>query len=78
MNISNKDKIAVKKLLNVADRINNCTKCMVKPIVKEHMCEKCYVEHYQWLKDMVSGTTTVKDKIDADGYFTVYESGARR
>lgn len=48
MNISNKDKIAVKKLLNVADRINNCTKCMVKPIAKEHMCEECYTEHCQW------------------------------
>ncbi|WP_169516122.1 hypothetical protein [Jeotgalicoccus psychrophilus] len=49
----------------------------MKPIVKEHMCEKCYTEHNEWLKDLISGTTTVKDgiKIDADGYYTLYESG---
>ena len=71
MNISNKDKIAAKKLLNVADRINNCTKCMVKPIVKEHMCEKCYTEHCQWLRELST------PKVDDDQWYTLYESGAR-
>ena len=61
------------------DEVDYCTKCTIKPIAKEHMCEECYESHNEWLKDLVSGTTTVKDgiEIDADGYFTVYESGAR-
>ncbi|WP_115883986.1 hypothetical protein [Jeotgalicoccus halotolerans] len=61
------------------DEVDYCTKCTVKPIVKEHMCEKCYTEHNEWLRDLVSGTTTVKDGIiiDADGYYTIYESGER-
>lgn len=59
------------------DEVDYCTKCTVKPIVKEHMCDKCYTEHNEWLKDLISGATTVKDgiKIDADGYYTLYESG---
>ena len=60
------------------DEVDYCNKCTVKPVVKEHMCEECYTEHCQWLRDALSGRTTVKDgiKIDADGYFTVYESKA--
>ena len=26
------------------DEVDYCTKCTVKPIVKEHMCEECYGE----------------------------------
>ena len=62
------------------DEVDYCTKCTVKPIAKEHLCDDCYTDHKEWLKDALSGRTTVKDgiEIDADGYFTVYESGARR
>ena len=67
MNISNKDKIAVKKLLNVADRINNCAKCTVKPIAKEHMCEECYAEHCQWLSELSA------PKQDSAQWYTLYE-----
>ena len=50
----------------------------MKPIAKEHLCDDCYTDHNEWLKDALSGTTTIKDgiDIDADGYFTVYESKA--
>lgn len=71
MNISNKDKIAVKKLLNIADRINYCTKCTVKPIVKERMCEECYTEHNEWLRELSA------PKQDDDQWYTLYDSGAR-
>ena len=57
--------------------MTNCTRCTEKPIVNNHMCEECEAKHTEWLRDLVSGTTTIKDgiKIDADGYFTLYESG---
>jgi len=46
-------------------------------IEKEHLCEDCYTAHNEWLKDLVSGTMTVKGgiEIDTDGYYTLYESG---
>ena len=52
------------------DEVDYCTKCTVKPTVKEHMCDDCYTAHNDWLRDLVSGKTTVKDgiRIDADGY----------
>lgn len=58
------------------DEVDYCTKCTAKPIVKEHMCEECYTEYNELLRDLVSGKTTVKDgiRIDADGYYTLYES----
>ena len=48
-----------------------CTKCTVKPIVKEHMCEECYAEHCQWLRELSA------PKIDSDQWYTLYESGVR-
>lgn len=46
----------------------NCTKCTVKPIVKEHLCEECYTEHNAWLKEL-SGP-----KIEDDQWYTLYVS----
>ena len=53
------------------DEVDYCTKCKVKPIVKEYMCEKCYTEHNEWLVELS------KPKIDDDQWYTLYESGAR-
>ena len=50
--------------------MTNCTKCTVKPIVKEHMCEKCYTEHCQWLRELSA------PKQDDDQWYTLYESKA--
>lgn len=47
-----------------------CTKCTVKPIVKEHMCDECYTEHCQWLRELSS------PKQDSDQWYTLYESKA--
>ena len=37
------------------DEVDYCTKCTVKPIAKEHMCEECYTEHCQWLRNQPKG-----------------------
>lgn len=57
--------------------IENCARCLTVPAVSNHLCKDCYTAHNEWLKDLVSGTTTVKDgiKIDSDGFYTLYESG---
>ena len=34
------------------DEVDYCTKCTVKPIVKEHMCEECYESHNEWLREL--------------------------
>ena len=47
-----------------------CTKCTVKPIVKEHMCEKCYTDHNEWLRELST------PKQDDDQWYTLYESKA--
>lgn len=52
------------------DEVDYCTKCTVKPIVKEHMCEECYTEHCQWLSELSA------PKQDDDQWYTLYESKA--
>ena len=52
------------------DEVDYCTKCTVKPIVKEHMCEECYTEHCQWLRGLSA------PKHDDDQWFMLYESKA--
>ena len=52
------------------DEVDYCTKCTVKPIVKEHMCEECYAEHCQWLRGLSA------PKQDDDQWYTLYESKA--
>ena len=32
--------------------MTNCTRCTVKPIVKEHMCDDCYESHNEWLAEV--------------------------
>ena len=34
------------------DEVDYCTKCTIKPIVKEHLCEECYKEHNEWLREI--------------------------
>lgn len=34
------------------DEVDYCTKCTIKPIVKEHLCEECYKEHNEWLREL--------------------------
>ena len=53
------------------DEVDYCTKCAVKPIVKEHMCEECYAEHCQWLRGLSA------PKRDDDQWYTLYESRVR-
>ena len=55
--------------LRMADT-DYCTKCTVKPIVKEHMCDDCYTEHCQWLRELSA------PKQDDDQWYTLYESKA--
>lgn len=31
------------------DEVDYCTKCTVKPIAKEHLCDDCYEPHNEWL-----------------------------
>ena len=50
---------------------NACTKCTVKPIAKEHMCEECYTDHCQWLRELSA------PKQDDDQWYTLYESGVK-
>ena len=52
------------------DEVDYCTKCTVKPIVKEHMCEECYESHNEWLKELSA------PKQDDDLWYTLYESKA--
>ena len=52
------------------DEVDYCTKCTMKPIAKEHMCEKCYTEHNEWLKELSA------PKLDDDQWYTLYESKA--
>ena len=33
------------------DEVDYCTKCTVKPIAKEHMCEECYGEEEMKIKN---------------------------
>lgn len=65
------------------DEIDYCTKCTAKPIVKEHLCEECYIVHNAWLK---LGYKDLKVKqleeqsyhkahdLDGDNWHTLYES----
>ena len=53
------------------DEVDYCTKCTVKPIAKEHMCDECYTEHCQWLRELSA------PKQDGDQWYTLYESGAK-
>ena len=50
------------------DEVDYCTKCTVKPIVKEHMCDECYTDHCQWLRELSA------PKQDEDQWITLYES----
>ena len=52
------------------DEVDYCTKCTVKPIVKEHMCEECYESHNEWLRELSA------PKQDSDQWYTLYESKA--
>ena len=52
------------------DEVDYCTKCTVKPIVKEHMCEECYESHNEWLTELSA------PKQDDDQWYTLYESKA--
>ena len=52
------------------DEVDYCTKCTVKPIVNEHMCEECYTEHCQWVRGLSA------PKQDDDQWFTLDESKA--
>lgn len=49
--------------------MTNCTKCTVKPIAKEHLCDDCYESHNEWLKELSA------PKQDDDQWYTLYESG---
>lgn len=51
--------------------MNLCTRCQAKPIVENHMCKPCESAHVEWLKEEFSTEVL----IDADGFYTVYESG---
>ena len=46
------------------DEVDYCTKCTAKPTVKEHMCEECYTEHCQWLRELSA------PKQDSEGMMT--------
>ena len=70
---------------------DTCTKCTVKPIVKEHMCEGCYKEHNEWLRNQARGIRIgdylsknhkfskeeLEKAIDDEQWITLYESGAK-
>ena len=69
-----KDDIEIKIDINAryikesGDSHDYCTKCTIKPIAKEHMCEECYTEHCQWLRELSA------PKQDGDQWYTLYES----
>lgn len=48
--------------------MNNCTKCTVKPIAKEHLCDDCYESHNDWLRVLST------PKLDGDQWYTLYVS----
>ena len=48
--------------------MNKCTKCTVKPIDKEHLCEECYTAHNAWLAELST------PKQDGDNWHTLYVS----
>lgn len=50
------------------DEVDYCTKCAVKPIVKEHMCDECYKTHNEWLTELSA------PKQDGDNWHTLYVS----
>ena len=50
------------------DEVDYCTKCTMKPIAKEHMCEECYKTHNEWLRELST------PKQDDDQWYTLYES----
>ena len=52
------------------DEVDYCTKCTMKPIVKEHTCDDCYTEYCQWLRELSA------PKQDSDQWNTLYESEA--
>ena len=52
------------------DEVDYCTKCTVKPIVKEHLCDDCYESHNEWLRELSA------PKQDDDQWYTLYESKA--
>ena len=76
--------------LRMADT-DYCTKCTVKPIAKEHMCEECYKEHNEWLRNQARGIRIgdylsknhkfskeeLEKAIDDEQWITLYESGAK-
>ena len=53
------------------DEVDYCTKCTAKPVVKEHMCEECYSDHNEWLRELSA------PKQDDDQWITLYESGVK-
>ena len=57
-------------IFKLYDEADYCTKCTVKPIVKEHMCDECYTDHCQWLRELSA------PKQDSDQWYTLYESEA--
>ena len=86
--------IILKKAVNLMlknDEVDYCTKCTVKPIAKEHMCEECYTEHCQWLRNRPKGIRIgdylsknhkfskeeLEKAIDDEQWITLYESGAK-
>lgn len=34
------------------NEVDYCKKCDSKPVVKEHLCEECYTEHNEWLREL--------------------------
>ena len=73
------------------DEVDYCTKCMMKPIEKEHLCDECYESHNEWLRNQPKGIRIgdylaknhkfskeeLEKVIDDDQWITLYESGAK-
>lgn len=34
------------------DEVGYCTKCEIKPIMKQHLCNDCYESHNEWLREL--------------------------
>ena len=67
-------KITLKEAVKVMlknDEVDYCTKFTAKPIAKEHMCEECYSDHNEWLRELSA------PKQDDDQWITLYESGVK-
>lgn len=74
------------------DEVEYCTKCTAKPIAKEYMCEECYMEHSQWLRNEPKGIRIgdylskehkfskedLEKVVESDQWYTIYESGNQR